>query len=65
METIVGYSALGISLIQLVVLLTIKLNDIKHIENSVKDIKNTIKEISDRQINHECRISRLEGRTSE
>lgn len=53
----------GISgLLTLAVVVLIKFNDMKHLEKDVTTIKDTMGDIQRRQIDHESRISRVEGR---
>ena len=48
--------------IQLIILVAIKMNDIKHIADEVREIKKTVNDAYNKILDHECRISRIEGK---
>jgi hypothetical protein len=48
--------------IQLIILVAIKMNDIKHIVDEIEEIKKIIDEINKKIIEHESRISKIEGK---
>lgn len=52
----------GVQLVSLATLFAIKFNDIKHLDAKVSEVKNEIKCVSDRQLGHEGRIGKIEGR---
>jgi hypothetical protein len=47
---------------QLIILVAIKMNDIKHISDEIRDIKKVVDEINKKILDHECRIAKLEGK---
>jgi len=49
-------------ILQLIILVVIKMNDIKHIADEIQDIKKVVDEINKKILEHECRIAKLEGR---
>ena len=49
-------------ILQLIILVVIKMNDIKHIADEIQDIKKVVDEINRKILEHECRIAKLEGR---
>jgi hypothetical protein len=49
-------------ILQLVILLAIKMNDIKHIADEIQDIKKVVDDINKKILEHECRIAKLEGK---
>jgi hypothetical protein len=49
-------------ILQLVILVTMRMNDIKHISNDIRDIKKSIDEFYRKILDHECRIAKLEGK---
>jgi hypothetical protein len=60
--TIFGLVAVVINLGGLFVMVVVKFNDLKHLQQQVRDIKECIKDIKDKLINFESRISRIEGK---
>lgn len=55
-----------VGIIQVVILIAIRLNDIKHIEMRINELSKTIMDklnkIDDVLKDHECRLSRIEGK---
>jgi cell division protein FtsL len=51
-----------VMILQVMILLAIKLNDIKHIENAVYDLKKEFDELNKQILEHEKRLSRIEGK---
>jgi uncharacterized protein (DUF1330 family) len=49
-------------IIQLIILVAIKMNDMKHIADEIRDIKKVVEDINKKILEHECRIAKLEGR---
>lgn len=52
----------SIALLQVIVLVAIKLNDIKHIDQTIMEIKEQLKDIQQKVLEHERRLSRIEGK---
>jgi len=48
--------------IQLIILIAIRMNDIKHISDEIQGIKKVVDEINKKIMEHEGRIARLEGK---
>jgi len=48
--------------LQLITLIVIKINDIKHIADEIRDIKKVVDDINKKILEHECRIAKLEGK---
>jgi hypothetical protein len=48
--------------LQLIILVAIKMNDIKHIVDEIQGIKKVVDDINKKILEHECRIAKLEGR---
>jgi len=57
-----NYGSLFISLFTLFYLFIAKIQNIKYIEKDVLEIKNKLGILEKRQVNHEGRLSRVEGR---
>ena len=48
--------------IQLIILVAIKMNDIKHIADEIQSIKKVVDDINKKILEHESRISKIEGK---
>jgi len=49
-------------ILQLVILIAIKINDIRHITDEIEEIKKVVDEINKKILEHESRISKIEGK---
>jgi len=49
-------------ILQLIVLFAIKINDITHINKDLEELKDRLDEINKKLIEHEARISKIEGK---
>lgn len=62
MDTIIRYLPIFSSIFSLIVLVVIKFNDLTHFDKMLTEIKIKVGEIDKRLIDHESRISRIEGK---
>ena len=62
LDIISKFSFLIIGIIQIIILLAIKVNDIKHIEERIKDLSRQLELINNTLKEHERRLAYLEGK---
>ena len=62
LDIISKFSFLIIGVIQIIILLAIKVNDIRHIEERIKDLSRQLELINNTLKEHERRLSYLEGK---
>jgi len=61
-EFISKFYPLVFTILQLMILIGIKMNDLKHISDEMRDIKKVVDEINKKIVEHESRISKIEGK---
>jgi hypothetical protein len=62
LEIITKVYPLILTVLQIMLLVAIKMNDLKHISDEIQDIKKVVDEINKKILDHECRIAKLEGK---
>lgn len=61
-ELVRFWITIGTLVFNVVILVVVKFNDLKHISDDVRETKNDVSDIKELQLQHEGRISRLEGK---